>query len=168
MSNKVKFNPFKKTATVATSVSQIDPQVGQTQKTEHPDIIKLKSYSVLNPFIVPDLIPDLIYIMNQPPDEKNWGIDALINLAKSADPNNPESIMFQHPLQHQFINTYKIESDLIKNEPDLIRGLDIPCPKRSCDSKRAYTNTAQLRSADEGSTKIYLCIKCGHKWSIYN
>jgi DNA-directed RNA polymerase I subunit RPA12 len=38
------------------------------------------------------------------------------------------------------------------------------CPK--CDAPEMVFHTAQLRSADEGQTIFYNCIKCGYKTSI--
>jgi DNA-directed RNA polymerase subunit M/transcription elongation factor TFIIS len=33
-----------------------------------------------------------------------------------------------------------------------------------CSSKTVVVRDVQLRSADEGSTAVYLCRKCGHTW----
>ncbi|KAI8591973.1 DNA-directed RNA polymerase I core subunit rpa12 [Geranomyces variabilis] len=38
------------------------------------------------------------------------------------------------------------------------------CPK--CDAPEMVFHTAQLRSADEGQTVFYSCVKCGHKHSV--
>jgi DNA-directed RNA polymerase I subunit RPA12 len=38
------------------------------------------------------------------------------------------------------------------------------CPK--CDHFEMVFHTAQLRSADEGQTVFYNCVKCGYKYSI--
>mmetsp|Transcript_58514 Transcript_58514/g.67578 ORF Transcript_58514/g.67578 Transcript_58514/m.67578 type:complete len:150 (+) Transcript_58514:49-498(+) len=38
--------------------------------------------------------------------------------------------------------------------------IDMPCKK--CDSKKLYYYTMQTRSADEGQTVFYECVKCGH------
>eukprot|EP00842_Homolaphlyctis_polyrhiza_P005969 jgi/Hompol1/6373/HPOL_001189-RA len=38
------------------------------------------------------------------------------------------------------------------------------CPK--CDAPEMVFHTAQLRSADEGQTVFYSCIKCGYKYSL--
>lgn len=42
--------------------------------------------------------------------------------------------------------------------------IDEDCPK--CDSKQMYYMTRQMRSADEGQTVFYECIKCGYKFSV--
>ncbi|KAI9350062.1 transcription factor S-II-domain-containing protein [Zopfochytrium polystomum] len=38
------------------------------------------------------------------------------------------------------------------------------CPK--CEAPEMVFHTAQLRSADEGQTVFYSCVKCGYKFSI--
>ncbi|KAL2918473.1 DNA-directed RNA polymerase I core subunit rpa12 [Polyrhizophydium stewartii] len=38
------------------------------------------------------------------------------------------------------------------------------CPK--CDAPEMVFHTAQLRSADEGQTVFYSCVKCGYKYSV--
>ncbi|KAI8920404.1 transcription factor S-II-domain-containing protein [Entophlyctis helioformis] len=38
------------------------------------------------------------------------------------------------------------------------------CPK--CDAPEMVFHTAQLRSADEGQTVFYSCVKCGYKFSV--
>mmetsp|Transcript_1351 Transcript_1351/g.1422 ORF Transcript_1351/g.1422 Transcript_1351/m.1422 type:complete len:143 (+) Transcript_1351:49-477(+) len=42
------------------------------------------------------------------------------------------------------------------------------CPNPKCKSKKMYFYTMQLRSADEGATVFYECVKCGHKHSVNN
>ncbi|OQO09421.1 hypothetical protein B0A48_04819 [Cryoendolithus antarcticus] len=44
--------------------------------------------------------------------------------------------------------------------------IDVPCEKCGNPQTRYYTR--QLRSADEGSTVFYTCVKCGHKWNVNN
>ena len=40
------------------------------------------------------------------------------------------------------------------------------CPE--CNHGLAEFYTMQLRSADEGQTVFYKCLKCAHKWSVNN
>jgi len=40
------------------------------------------------------------------------------------------------------------------------------CPV--CSHDRASFYTMQLRSADEGQTVFYTCLKCSHKWRLNN
>eukprot|EP01114_Cavostelium_apophysatum_P020749 TRINITY_DN703_c0_g1_i1.p1 TRINITY_DN703_c0_g1~~TRINITY_DN703_c0_g1_i1.p1 ORF type:complete len:117 (-),score=5.65 TRINITY_DN703_c0_g1_i1:67-417(-) len=44
--------------------------------------------------------------------------------------------------------------------------IEEPCVR--CGYRELWFTTAQLRSADEGSTVFYECISCHHKWSINN
>jgi DNA-directed RNA polymerase I subunit RPA12 len=41
-----------------------------------------------------------------------------------------------------------------------------PCPQ--CGHRKLEFYTMQLRSADEGQTVFYECLKCKHKWSVNN
>ncbi len=43
--------------------------------------------------------------------------------------------------------------------------VDIECPK--CRHMKAYFWTLQTRAADEGETRFYKCVKCGHRWRAY-
>jgi DNA-directed RNA polymerase I subunit RPA12 len=40
------------------------------------------------------------------------------------------------------------------------------CPAEGCDSTQMYYFTRQMRSADEGQTVFYECVKCGHKFTV--
>ncbi|CAL6001222.1 DNA-directed_RNA polymerase subunit [Hexamita inflata] len=40
--------------------------------------------------------------------------------------------------------------------------IDEECPK--CGHGRAYYTTQQMRSADEGQTVFFECVKCGYKY----
>lgn len=42
------------------------------------------------------------------------------------------------------------------------------CIKQDCDGKEIATFTLQLRSADEGSTVFYECLKCGYGYTQNN
>jgi DNA-directed RNA polymerase I subunit RPA12 len=44
--------------------------------------------------------------------------------------------------------------------------IEQPCDK--CGHPRLFFHTAQLRSADEGSTVFYECPNCGHSYSVNN
>lgn len=39
--------------------------------------------------------------------------------------------------------------------------IDYECPVPKCKSTKAYYSAMQMRSADEGQTIIYECVKCG-------
>ena len=37
----------------------------------------------------------------------------------------------------------------------------------NCGSENIYVESKQTRSADETTTKIYECLDCGNKWSVF-
>lgn len=39
------------------------------------------------------------------------------------------------------------------------------CPMKECGATDAYYMEMQTRSADEASTRMYKCSKCGHRWN---
>ncbi|KAH7827444.1 putative transcription factor S [Monocercomonoides exilis] len=44
--------------------------------------------------------------------------------------------------------------------------IDETCPK--CGHGKMFYTTMQLRSADEGQTVFYECMKCGYRFSVNN
>ncbi|KAL4800176.1 hypothetical protein BDV19DRAFT_384537 [Aspergillus venezuelensis] len=44
--------------------------------------------------------------------------------------------------------------------------IEMDCPK--CPSKGVTYAQVQMRSADEGTTIFYICLKCGHRWQEDN
>ena len=50
----------------------------------------------------------------------------------------------------------------------MLQEVEQECPQRDCDSNRCYYTTRQTRSADEGETVFYTCMKCEHKFILNN
>ena len=51
---------------------------------------------------------------------------------------------------------------IFNEEESKLSKIQINCSK--CDSNEAFFFQMQTRSADEGSTIFYKCVKCGHNW----
>ncbi|KAL4935123.1 hypothetical protein BDV06DRAFT_229118 [Aspergillus oleicola] len=58
--------------------------------------------------------------------------------------------------------TQQVTTETVGSGPHI----EMDCPK--CPSKDVMYAQVQLRSADEGSTIFYTCMKCGHKWQEDN
>ena len=59
----------------------------------------------------------------------------------------------------------KKEVDLVYDEKESWKNVsttEIICPK--CSNNRAYYKEIQLRSADEPTSILYKCEKCGYNW----
>lgn len=91
------------------------------------------------------------------------GTVRLAALVAATDPNNPTSIIFNHPSQDVHRMTQKVELELIKNEPDVVERTTIQC---ACGSGRVRTTTVQTRSADEPATVFAQCVVCKSKWKM--
>jgi len=55
----------------------------------------------------------------------------------------------------------KIIEDKTKNT------FNVKCINKQCNSDNVYVESKQTRSADEATTKIYECLTCGQKWTVY-
>lgn len=70
-------------------------------------------------------------------------------------------------LNEETFEKYKIlqkEKDDFLDKPIDISESITECGK--CKSKKTYSYTKQVRSADEGFTTFSFCFDCGHKWRI--
>lgn len=79
------------------------------------------------------------------------------------------------PYLKQLLNDLSIETDdlsdskeigqLLENQKDITSKMHkssiFTC---RCGSSHVITREMQLRSSDEGSTIIHLCLECGNKW----
>ena len=154
-----------------------------------PEYQLLQRIPGISPYLIPELIPDLIYLLQweglqQFPDLikvfqirgfsaidssvqlqiLNAGVSRLAELITQADPSHPSSIIFQHPSQGVHEQTQKVEIELIKDEPDVEKREDIVCPDKRCASRRVQLVPVQTRSADEPPTIFARCAQCKVQW----
>jgi len=63
---------------------------------------------------------------------------------------------------------HKPEEKIIVLEKEFKVGVKVPakCPK--CGYNEAYYYEQQTRSADEPTTRFFMCVKCGYKWREYD
>jgi DNA-directed RNA polymerase subunit M/transcription elongation factor TFIIS len=90
------------------------------------------------------------------------GAARLAQFVAGADPNDPNTLIFNHASQDVHRQTQKIEIELIKNEPEVVEG-NIQC---QCGNTRVQTASKQLRSADEPPTVFARCVKCKRQWKF--
>ena len=134
----------------STFVPQSQEDRTSQQISEISELDQLKSVPGIGPFLISDLIPDLLYLLEQ-------GRNKLEEAIQIADPNDPTSIIFNNPLQAENKATSEVEISIILNEPDVEESKTLECP---CGSKKIQVAYSQTRSADEPMTMFTRCIKC--------
>jgi len=58
------------------------------------------------------------------------------------------------------------EKEFVDDDANNNATIEEKCP--SCGHNKMYFTTAQTRSADEGATVFYRCVKCGYKFTSNN
>ena len=61
--------------------------------------------------------------------------------------------------------------NVTEDEKDVTKGLETveqECQNKDCDSNLCYYTARQIRSADEGQTIFYNCVKCGTRFVLNN
>ena len=75
---------------------------------------------------------------------------------------------FDAALLGHFSRTVELEEKVEEKQPEMSTEtskrtvINEICPE--CGHEQLYFSTAQLRSADEGQTIFYECVKCHHRW----
>ncbi len=123
--------------------------------TTLPELQPLMSVPGIEPFLTKELVPDLIYLYSK------YGSQSLQEVLAKADPTDPSSFIFLHPLQEENRTTESIEFELIKNEPTVLERTDMVC---ECGSKKILTTTKQIRRAYEPATLLAQCVTCKRRW----
>jgi len=59
-------------------------------------------------------------------------------------------------------NSYLMTIKSLQSSQKMLSNTAVKCPK--CGKRNAYYNSVQTRSADESSTRIYLCLECNNRW----
>ena len=105
-----------------------------------------------------DEIPRVIYrIMDL--KNGNFKKDALLKNIRIIVEDN----MYDTDIYQTEKNELKIRDEFISNPFTVEEGV-MQCNK--CGSKKTYSQSKQVRSADEGFTTFCMCSNCGAKWRI--
>jgi DNA-directed RNA polymerase subunit M/transcription elongation factor TFIIS len=74
-----------------------------------------------------------------------------------------EKIFWESDIYNSFKNQQQEKDDFIKNPFEVEEGVNT-CMK--CGSKKTYSYTKQIRSADEGTTVFCICVICKNRWKM--
>lgn len=123
------------------------------------DLSELKRIPGIEPFLIPDLLPDLLYMVSLPN-----GKDLIVDAIKKTDPSKPKELIFNHQLQDPNRRLMAMEKMILQDVHETVEHEFIRCSK--CGGKRLDVHRKQTRSLDEPETVFYSCINknCMHKW----
>jgi len=111
----------------------------------------------IEPFMIQALIPDLLYLAQ---------LGRLAEAITRADPQNPQSIIWNDPTQKIHDETAKVEMDILTGQIDIAQS-DQSCINPACKKKTvAGPFTKQRRSNDEPPSAQYRCTTCKRQWTI--
>ncbi|TCD71400.1 DNA-directed RNA polymerase I core subunit rpa12 [Steccherinum ochraceum] len=112
--------------------------------------------------------PDCGTLLNFPEDGKpDIPCEQCGHLEPASSYENIEIVTRSHPdaFPSALHQRRKTQTKVHAGEDALLRVTE-KCP--SCGHMEAYSKELQLRSADEGSTILYTCVKCKHGWRTNN
>ena len=89
--------------------------------------------------------------------KKNGNIREILKDIKS------DKIFWESDIYSLFKNKQQEKDDFIKNPFEVEEGVNT-CMK--CGSKKTYSYTKQIRSADEGTTVFCICVMCKNRWKM--
>lgn len=127
-----------------------------TQEVVPKEIQKLRSVEGFEHFNIPDIIPDLLFIMETKGEEFLKEL-----MAKKEYRKNPQLLIFDSSLQDSNKKRYEDEIQFRTRRPKII-STNAVCKR--CKEKAVEEVEAQLRRGDEGMTTISFCTLCGMKW----
>ena len=107
--------------------------------------------------MIPALIPDLLYLAQ---------LGRLAEAVAQANPQKPQSIIWNDPTQKIHDETAKVELDILTGQIDIAQS-DKVCINSAC-KKRTVVGPflMQRRSRDEPQNAAFRCTTCKRQWNI--
>ena len=99
-----------------------------------------------------------------PPKQKEKMIADLIKYTNSMKGSFPsvEYYILEMPHHKTFRETLDLEHDMERRSEDFETD-GVKCINSSCGSTKTIITRQQLRSGDEGATRIRMCVQCGSR-----
>lgn len=73
-----------------------------------------------------------------------------------------------YPSKKSWLEDFQNKNKKVKKEKVVLETIEQKCANSKCDSNLCYYTARQMRSADEGQTIFYNCVKCGERFSLNN
>ena len=81
-------------------------------------------------------------------------------------PGNVQALAEKYTLRKRV--EHRPEDKIIVVEKEMMIGVKVPAKCPNCGHNEAYYHEQQTRSADEPTTRFFMCTKCGYRWREYD